>query len=232
MKQMTLLLTCEHGGNQIPPGYHAIFEQAENALNSHRGYDLGALPVALTLASAFACPFFFSTVTRLLIDLNRSLDHPQLFSEYANQLNEKEKQQVVTKYYQPYREHVSQTVKALIQLGQPVVHLGIHSFTDVLNGCVREMDVGLLFDPSRGREQVFCQKWQETLQKLDPKLRYRLNEPYQGCDDGLTTTLRAAYTDDVYLGLELEIRQGLLTDPGSQQRLANLIQNSLREMLG
>ena len=44
-----LLLTCEHGGNRIPPEYRALFRGATAALASHRGWDPGALALARRL---------------------------------------------------------------------------------------------------------------------------------------------------------------------------------------
>ncbi|HQO04445.1 MAG TPA: N-formylglutamate amidohydrolase, partial [Spirochaetota bacterium] len=45
-----LLLTCEHGGNIIPEGFRPLFTGDRNVLNSHRGYDIGALEAARLLA--------------------------------------------------------------------------------------------------------------------------------------------------------------------------------------
>ncbi|PTM08135.1 MAG: N-formylglutamate amidohydrolase, partial [Bacteroidetes bacterium] len=41
---MKLVLTCEHGGNQIPKQYQALFPD-KTVLQSHRGFDLGSLDV-------------------------------------------------------------------------------------------------------------------------------------------------------------------------------------------
>ena len=40
------LITCEHGGNRIPPRYRDLFAGCEALLQSHRGYDPGALTLA------------------------------------------------------------------------------------------------------------------------------------------------------------------------------------------
>src|SRR6267142_572465 len=74
------VFTCEHGGNRIPAPYRRLFREQRALLDSHRGYDPGALVMAKALASAYRAPLVASTVSRLLIDLNRSIGHPQLFS--------------------------------------------------------------------------------------------------------------------------------------------------------
>ena len=44
------LVTCEHGGNDIPPRYAPLFRGRRALLASHRGYDPGALVTARALA--------------------------------------------------------------------------------------------------------------------------------------------------------------------------------------
>ncbi|MBY0441989.1 MAG: hypothetical protein K2Q25_07615 [Mycobacteriaceae bacterium] len=47
----TFIITCEHSGKRIPAPYRQLFNGQQALLNSHRGYDLGALIKAKTLAS-------------------------------------------------------------------------------------------------------------------------------------------------------------------------------------
>ncbi|MEC9373270.1 MAG: N-formylglutamate amidohydrolase, partial [Planctomycetota bacterium] len=86
-----ILITCEHAGREIPPRWRRHFRGASEILRSHRGLDIGAFDVALALAEHLAAPLIFSRTSRLLIELNRSLDHPRLFSEYTRDLDESER---------------------------------------------------------------------------------------------------------------------------------------------
>ena len=45
-----LLITCEHGGNRVPHAYRNLFASASRLLQSHRGYDAGALALAREIA--------------------------------------------------------------------------------------------------------------------------------------------------------------------------------------
>jgi predicted N-formylglutamate amidohydrolase len=51
-----LVITCEHGSNRIPAPYRDLFHAHEVLLDSHRGYDPGALIMARALATAFEAP--------------------------------------------------------------------------------------------------------------------------------------------------------------------------------
>lgn len=226
-----LLLSCEHAGNQVPPKYANWFSDAGEVLNSHRGYDIGAHQVALDMASRLAAPIFFSTTTRLLIDLNRSLDSNALFSEFVSAMALEERRLVIERFYTPYRKNITRVIACAIQSGHRVVHVGIHSFTDQLNGDDRAFDLSLLFDEARPEEAAFCRHWQQAMQRESPDYRYRLNQPYRGCDDGLTTTLRHTFRPNDYLGLEIEIRQGMLDNANVQQQVAELLGVGLRDAM-
>ena len=75
-----LLITCEHGGNRVPARYRHMFRGRQRQLETHRGYDFGALVMAREIATRFSAPLIASTVTRLLVDLNRSVGHRDLHS--------------------------------------------------------------------------------------------------------------------------------------------------------
>ena len=94
-----------------------------------------------------------------------------------------------------------------------MVHIGVHSFTPVLNGVTRAVDVGFLFDPARLGEAAFCRAWQQALHRRCPTWRVRRNVPYRGVNDGLTTTLRQQTSPDAYWGIELEMNQAMASLP-------------------
>jgi len=206
MNQIALLLSCEHGGNTIPAEYRPVFEAAGDVLRSHRGYDPGALGLARCLALACGAPLECETRSRLLIELNRSLESPQLFSEFSRQLPTPTRQELIEQIYLPYRERMEQHVK-LLSDQHPVLHLSIHSFTPVMNGKTRRTDIGLLFDPAREFESRVATAWRRVLRRCFPSLKIHFNLPYRGTSDGLTTTLRTRFPDGHYAGIELEVNQ-------------------------
>jgi predicted N-formylglutamate amidohydrolase len=200
-----ILITCEHGGNRIPARYRPLFAGFEESLQSHRGYDPGALAVARQMAKALDAPLFFSTTSRLLIELNRSIGHPSLYSEATRNAPERVRREILEKHYLPYRSQVEAHIAAQIAGGNRVIHISSHSFTPVFDGEVRNADIGLLYDPSRSGETELCRRWQDRLKTLAPEWKVRRNYPYTGRSDGLTAYLRRRFPADVYVGIELEI---------------------------
>lgn len=213
------LITCEHGGNRIPPRYRTLFAGFEALLESHRGYDPGALALARQMATTFAAPLFVSTTSRLLVDLNRSIGHPKLYSEATRGAPAAVRREILDKHYLPYRDEVETHVAAAIARGSRVIHLASHSFTPVLDGAVRNADIGLLYDPARAGEIELCRRWQAWLKARAPELRVRRNYPYTGKSDGFTAYLRRRFPDNVYVGIELEINQKHVLQGGSSWRV-------------
>lgn len=207
MNSIKLLITCEHGGHEVPAAYRSVFRGAGDVLTSHRGWDPGALELARRFAAELDAPLFFATTSRLVVELNRSLHHRRLFSQYTHPLAQDIKEQIVRAFYQPYRDQVEQHVASLVARGERVLHLSVHSFTPVLNGEVRNAEIGLLYDPARAWERGFCHAWRETLLATAQQLRVRKNYPYLGSADGFTTYLRTKFKNTQYAGIELEVNQ-------------------------
>ncbi|GIW80196.1 MAG: hypothetical protein KatS3mg105_2003 [Gemmatales bacterium] len=226
-----LLLTCEHGGNRIPKEYKKLFRGAERTLASHRGWDPGALMLARTFERRLGAPLIFATVSRLLVELNRSPHHRLLFSEFTRSLDPSAKQHILQRFYYPYRQRVQAWIAARIAAGETVLHISVHSFAPHLDGIIRHADVGLLYDPSRARERDFCNRWYAELAQHLPGLRVRRNYPYLGKSDGLTTSLRKSFAD-AYLGIELEVNQALVEPAASRwRRLREQLTESLAACL-
>ncbi len=208
------LVTCEHGGNRVPPRHRALFRGAEGILASHRGWDPGALPLARQLARGLGAPLRFSLTTRLLVDLNRSEGNPSVFSEFSRRLPPAEQARLLRLLHRPYRGRV-QRLAAEGTPACPLVHLSVHTFTPVWKGHSRSEGIGVLFDPRRGLESWIATRWIRHLRREAPEVEVAENRPYAGTDDGLTTSLRTLLPGDRYVGLELELRQDLVRTPPS-----------------
>jgi predicted N-formylglutamate amidohydrolase len=206
---LEILVTCEHGGRDVPDNYRQLFRSAQRLLASHRGYDIGAREAAQYLKRRLRAPLVVANVTRLLVDLNRSLGHPRLFSELVPTEDNRLLEQILSDYYHPYRDLVSGWIAARTAGGGRVLHLSVHSFVAALDGRRRKADVGLLYDPSRFLEKAFCRGWQERL-VAGGRWVVRRNYPYRGTADGFTVALRRRFPAGAYVGIEIELNQGTL----------------------
>jgi predicted N-formylglutamate amidohydrolase len=205
--RLGIVLSCEHAGNEVPSAFADDFRASRQTLGTHRGYDPGAHALAQAFASVLGVRLYAQSVTRLLIDSNRSENSPTLFSPFTNPLSDKQRDQLLAKHYRPYRNSVRTEVTRLLERHDKVVHLSVHSFTPELRGAVRTTDIGLLFDPTFAFETDVCQRWRATMVSAKTRFVVHDNEPYRGDGDGLTTTLRNEFPRDRYAGIELEVNQ-------------------------
>lgn len=223
---MRLVLSCEHASPLIPEPYVELLAGARHLLDSHRSHDIGAAEVCRGLEE-LAEEAFYGRCSRLLIDLNRSFRHRELFSDFSKHLPRTAKKEIVGRCYTPFREAVLVAVERIIARYGEVLHLSVHSFTPILNGVVRSSDIGILYDPRRQNEKKMARQWAEAMGAIAPGLVIRMNYPYRGVADGHTTALRRRFGDRGYLGLELEVNQNQLVDARIRSTVAALLVEGL-----
>lgn len=210
-QQLFPILTCEHASNAVPTEFAAYLPNDQELLNSHRGWDIGAKSLCKALAEKLKCDAFYGEVTRLLIDINRTVLRQHAFSNYIKAAPVAIRKQLVHQYHQPFREAVKKQLDQLNQIlphNAIILHISVHSFTPELNGKIRTNDIGLLYDPKRVAETAFAKAWRRVLHADHPLgMRVQMNYPYLGTSDGHTRALRTQFTDQRYIGIELEVNQ-------------------------
>lgn len=224
MKKQVLVITCEHGGNKIPKAYTSLFDKHQELLNSHRGWDIGALKVYQSLLGLEPVFNAYSETSRLLVELNRSVHHTNLFSIVTKPLSKTAKQEILSEHYFPYRNRVKEELKQLIETKKQVVHISVHSFIPELNGEIRNADIGLLYDSRLKHESAFAAQFKNEILKVS-NYRVRMNYPYLGKADGFTTYLRKKLGIN-YIGIELELKNDLLAN---DNELNNTLKNALKK---
>lgn len=205
MRQVHIVVTCEHAGNEIPKPYQHLFRD-KSVLHSHRGIDEGSLSFAEQLSDGLRVKLFETRISRLLVECNRSLFNPNLFSEFTSTLKLKVKQSILQQYYHPYRNMVEKYIGEKV-VSKPVLHLSMHTFTPIWEGSERKIDVSLLYDEARTFENTLCDAWTKKLKQTLNGFDVLKNEPYKGSDDGFTTYLRTQFSAEQYMGVEIEINQ-------------------------
>ncbi len=207
---VSALITCEHASRAVPARWRHLFVGHEAVLASHRGWDAGTAELGRALADGLAAPLLAGRATRLLIDLNRSAGHPRRYSEWTRKLPSAERARIERDWWLP---HWRAYRAWLERLPGRVIHVACHSFTPVLDGKPRRLDVGLLYDPSRLPEKAFCQALRRAIAARRPDLRVRMNAPYRGTANGLGQQHRRHFPADRLITVELEVNQRLVAGP-------------------
>jgi len=231
MKPTVLVISCEHAVNTVPPDYLHLFQQHESILQTHRAIDFGALEITQYMCKTMGCEYTQSTVSRLLIDCNRSLTHSRCFSKFSKKLPDSGKKSLIDHYYTPFRQQTKMIIDSHIAANEQVLHLSIHTFTPVIKGLTQNTGIGLLYDSRRHAEKEVARQWHGLLLQETPEYRIRMNYPFPGNSDSFTTTLRHDYVERDYLGMEIEINQALLCSPAAIDEVAYALTHSMQELL-
>lgn len=223
-----MILSCEHAVATVPGEFAGIFAGADHLLETHLGYDIGTLEVG-RIVENLAEDAFYGRCSRLLIDLNRSLHHPRLFSSFSRGLPRSDRGRIVADWYEPFRNLFLDALEWTLAQHGEVLHISLHSFTPVLDGVARSNDIGILFDPGRHREKELARRLATAMREVQPSLSVRLNFPYRGIADSHTTSLRRRFSEDAYLGIELEINQRLFEDDQGRTVVGQLLRDSFKK---
>lgn len=234
------VFSCEHYSNKIPNEYKYLFNNDNEILKTHRAFDFGAAAIFESFANSFNSLAFKGEYSRLLIDLNRYLSSPTLFTEFTKNFNSTEKQNIIEKYYNPYRNNARTLIVNSANINK-IIHISIHSFTPIfpklqgrcsnpLRGAVRKADIGLLYYPKSKFEHSVTHKWKDEIKKINKGIRVMFNNPYQGWQDGFTTSLRNELGTDNYCGIELEVNQNLLFDKNQHTEIISLLTKSFQNI--
>lgn len=227
-----VLVTAEHAGRAVPADYAELFRGRDALLASHRGWDPGTGRLAETLAAALDAPSVLGGVTRLLVDLNRSAHNPKAFSEITRALPRADRAELLDHFHRPHWDQARSAVSGGIAERGRVLHLGVHSFTPVLDGEERRPDLALLYDPARPRERALATRWAEALARALPERAVRRNNPYRGAADGMTTAFRRAFPGGRYAGIEIEVNQRHIGPDGHfPEWVIEALVSSLREVV-
>jgi predicted N-formylglutamate amidohydrolase len=211
-------LTCEHASRSLPREYRAL-GLPRSALNDHIGWDVGAEAVQREVARRLGAPRVASRWSRLLVDCNRDPEDPSLVLEVSDgvrvpgnaRLSRAERTRRVVRFHAPYHAAVDRMVARArtAHPGETVSILSIHSFTPVLAGAERKLDIGVLYDDHPGLARFLG----VALRTQGYRVRY--NEPYSG-RAGLIYSARRHGNAHRIPYVELEINNALIrTEPGA-----------------
>lgn len=178
-----ILLICDHASNRIPKELGTLGIEAE-ALDQHVAWDIGAGAVTRGLAGRLGVPAALTTVSRLVIDCNRTPGHAGSIPAVSHgievpgnrDLPPGAREAREAAYFHPYHAAVAAELARLEQ-GQAgrAVLVSIHSFTPVLAGLTRPWHGGVPSAADRRLAEFFL-----AMLRAEPGIVVGDNEPYSG----------------------------------------------------
>ncbi len=219
-----IVLVCEHASSFIPPEFHDLGLGPEARI-SHIAWDPGALEVVRAMSKVLDAALVAQRISRLVYDCNRPPEAaaavPEVSEKYTvpgnTGLTPAQRRDRAERFYVPFRDTLASFIEARIAAGRPPVIVTVHTFTPVYLGVTRDVEIGILHDADdRLANAVLAAGARE------PGYLVRPNDPY-GPADGVTHTLIVQAMSRGLLNVMIEVRNDLVADEASQERIGRLL---------
>ncbi len=229
----SLLLVCDHASNRIPAALDNLGLEPW-VLDQHIGYDIGSRKLTCHLSEHLDAPAVLAGYSRLVVDLNRSLEDESLMPEVSDgtpipgnqKLSVAQRNERIHSLFTPYRKAIDGMLHGFRERGVVPAFVAIHSFTPEMAGFTRPWHVGVLWD----KDPRIPVPLMEKLRARPEGFNIGDNEPYSGkhpADYTIDHHAEAAGIPHV----SIEIRQDLVDTEAGAERWATILHEALAEIL-
>lgn len=147
-----VIVIADHASNRVPEKLNKL-GLTDDELGRHWAIDIGSLDVAKAIAARLDAPLLYCNYSRVVIEVNRRLDHPTAIPKAGegkeipgNQLiDTQERERRANAIYYPYHRKLEQMILGYLEQGIVPVILSIHSFTPVFFNQRRPWEVAVLW---------------------------------------------------------------------------------------
>jgi len=228
---LPMLLVCDHASRRFPAALENMGLDPV-ARRCHLAWDIGAGALTEHLAASLGTTAVLAQYSRLVVDCNRDLFDPGAFLEFGDgivihgnrNLQQAQKDQRASEIYWPYHYAIDVELKRLAAFDDTAAFFAIHSFTPVLNGVSREVEIGILWDADRDTAEILIDGFRRAGFKVGD------NEPYSGkAPQDFTIDHHAEDAGLPHVGIE--IRQDLIDDQAGVVAMGEVLHDIIRTML-
>ena len=222
------VIICDHAGRRLPGALGSLGLSPED-LDRHIAWDIGARGVALGLAAELDAFVVCQRYSRLVIDCNRELGHPDSIAASSERTPIPGNQQIAPaqaaararEIFEPYHEQIRGELDRRQAAHRPAILIAVHSFTPVFLAGARPWHAGVLFNRDvRVAEPLL------RLLRAEGDLVVGCNEPYAVTDTS-DYSINHHGAERELPHVEIEIRQDLIAEESGQiawaERLARLL---------
>jgi predicted N-formylglutamate amidohydrolase len=146
------VIICDHAGVNVPKKLNRLGLE-DYRFGEHYAQDVGSRQVSITLSNLLDAPCILANYSRLVVDLNRRLDHPTAFVTNTEHgpvpgnvnMKDDEKNLRVNEIYIPYHVALEKLIRSYTDKGIIPAIISIHSFTPMFYKQKRPWELGLLW---------------------------------------------------------------------------------------
>jgi len=225
-------ISCEHATGRIPKQFGTLGLKVKELSGISDHFDKGAEFIARRLSHNLRARCMLSSYSRLVVDLNRGLDHPDIVKTHSfgkfipmNQnLSALEKTNRIKSYYAPYHRRMEKEIDALKKMHDNVHYISVHSFSGWIKGKGRDADIGLMYNNSVSLKLAKVIK--KELEKSN--LKVKLNEPYSGYSNLAHCLQKYGKGSNVH-NLQIEVNDNHFADAQSAIKITNLLTDAVEK---
>jgi len=229
-----VLLVGDHVSNRIPGALNNLGLE-DWVLEQHVAYDIGTRKLITHLSEHLDAPAVLAGYSRLVVDLNRSLEDPSVIPTISDNipipgnqgLSQEQRALRVHCFYTPYRVTVDRMLHRFRERGIVPAFIAIHSFTPQLTDSEhRPWNIGLMWD----KDPRIPVPLLESLRAHTHGIKVGDNQPYSGkhaADYTIDHHAEAAGLPHV----SIETRQDLIDTEQGAEYWATILHESLRDIL-
>ena len=229
----SVLLVGDHVSNAIPKTLNKLGLDGA-LLEEHIAYDIGTKKLIHHLSQHLDAPAVLAGYSRLVVDLNRSLEDASVMPEVSDnviikgnqQMSHEHRNQRIHCFYTPYRSAIDMMLQRFRQQDIVPAFISIHSFTPEMAGFFRPWHAGLLWD----KDPRIPVPLMKNLRAHPDDFHIGDNEPYSGkhpADYTIDHHAEAAGLPHV----SIEIRQDLVNTEEGAERWACILDEALHDIL-
>ncbi len=225
--QTPVLVLCDHASNAVPSWLGSL-GISDDAMQSHIGWDIGALHMAERIAQRADAPGIFSAYSRLVLDCNRPLSDPALIPEVSDgthipankTLTKEQAGERIEKIFLPYHFAIANKLTEFASRGIEPLILAVHSCAPVMNNIQRPWPIGIAHSPDERVSRPLIGKLEEI-----GGFAVGDNEPYAVDESDYTVVAHG-----LERGLRhvlIEVRQDLIADESGAHKWADVLFDAL-----
>ncbi len=228
-----ILLVGDHASNAIPKILHKLGLD-DTALEQHIAYDIGTKKLIHHLSQHLDAPAILAGYSRLVVDLNRSLEDDSIMPELSDytvirgnqNMSDAQRNQRIHCLFTPYRRAIDTMLHRFKEKEVVPAFISIHSFTPEMAGFSRPWHAGVLWD----QDPRIPVPLMNNLRAHPDGFNIGDNEPYSGkhlSDYTIDHHAEAAGLPHV----SIEIRQDLVDTEEGAERWASILDDALYDIL-
>lgn len=146
------ILVCDHASNLVPQKLQRL-GMSDDDLQQHYAVDIGVKKITEVMSEALDAPAIFGNYSRLVVDLNRKVDHPTAFVMTGEGkpvpgnivMDDTDRAQRIEELYNPFHDKLSSMIDDYLAQGVVPAVIAIHSFTPVFYNQRRPWEIGVLW---------------------------------------------------------------------------------------